>query len=161
MANAPGVRLRCLLVLFRQDAVLLVARSRAGQQTWVLPGGEPEPGEGSASCARRETREEAGLVVDVVRCAFVLETIDPDCVQRTLEIVFLGSDGSAGQAPVGREAGLHPQFIPLSALHTLDLLPPLAGHLRHLHAHPWRETAPYLGNLWRPDRRGSPDRDAC
>jgi 8-oxo-dGTP diphosphatase len=45
----------------------------------------------------------------------------------------------------GRRAGVH----------RLDLRPPIAGHLRGLHARGTARTAAYLGNLWRP--RGPDD----
>src|SRR6266487_1539949 len=64
------VNLRCSAVVFRADAVLLCQRS-SGE--WVLPGGTPQHGEGSAACVLREVREETGLLVDPWRVAFVLE----------------------------------------------------------------------------------------
>lgn len=48
------------------------------------------------------------------------------------------------------EPGLSPAFVGLSELDRLDLRPPVAGHLRGLHARGASRTAAYLGNLWRP-----------
>ena len=61
--------LRCSAVVARHDRVLLIHRDR--RDDWVLPGGSPEPGEGSGACVRREVREEAGLVVEPAEVAFV------------------------------------------------------------------------------------------
>lgn len=149
MSPTLDVNLRCSVVLFRQDTLLLVRRDRADGQTWVLPGGNPEPGEGMACCAWREVLEETGLSVDVTRCAFVLEAITPDRADRTLEIVFLGSELRGDVAPRSREPDLRPEFIPLERLHDLPLLPPLADPLRSLRRSR-ADTAPFLGNLWRP-----------
>ena len=45
--------------------VLLIRRGDNGR--WALPGGMMEPGERIADCAVRETREETGVEVEVVR----------------------------------------------------------------------------------------------
>lgn len=153
-----GVDLRCSAVVFRAQAVLLVQRLGEGRDDWVLPGGYPRPGETTAACARREVYEETGLRVDPSRCAFVLETIDPARTQRTIEVVFLATEDSPRSAPEPLEDGLQPAFVPLDDLAGLHLRPPLAGHLRSLADPRRRQTAAYLGNLWRParsDRVGS------
>lgn len=143
------VDLRCSVIVFRNDSVLLVRRDRHGD--WVLPGGNPEPAETTGSCARREVREETGLEVHPGRCAFVLETIDPERTRRVIEIVFLGTE-SRREQPIAREPGLMPLFVPLDDLQALPLRPPLAGHLRGLAGTKLLQTAPYLGNLWRPQQ---------
>lgn len=107
---------------------------------------EPYPREGVLACARREVREETGLDIDPGRCAFVLDTINRGD-QRVIEVVFLSSDRPTAQ-PVGSEPGMEPEFVALGRLSELDLRPPLAGHIRALHANRYF-TAPYLGNLWR------------
>lgn len=140
------VRLRCSAVVFRDDTVLLV--HRPGRSDWVLPGGCPRPGEGTSACARREVREETGLRVETGRCGFVLETIDPDSHERTVELVFLANDGNG--APEVKEPGLLPRFVELAELPRLNLRPPIAGHLRGMGHRADPPSAPYLGNLWRP-----------
>lgn len=144
------VRLRCSAVVFRDDSVLLLHRATRGRDDWVLPGGCPRPGEGTAACARREALEETGLRVEVGRCAFVLETIDPATRDRTVELVFHAADG--GGVPACTEYGLDPCFVELAALARLNLRPPIGGHLRGMGHRTAPPSAPYLGNLWRPDR---------
>jgi len=58
-----------------------------------------------------------------------------------------------GKQPRSLESPLNARFVPLDLLHQLDLRPPMAGHLRGLHARGTEQTAAYLGNLWRPRRR--------
>ena len=139
------------MVLFRRGTVLLLHRHKDGEEEdWVLPGGQPEAGEGTAACARREVHEETGLRVDVGRVAFVLETIDPEREHRVIEIVFLASRGNrVSGEPIEREPGLTPVFVPVDDLPGLNLRPPLGGYLRGIHGARLRSTAAYLGNLWR------------
>lgn len=144
-----GDDLRCSAVVFRVQTVLLVQRIGDGRDDWVLPGGNPRPGETTASCARREVLEETGLRVDPARCAFVLEAIDPARTQRTIEVV-LATEDAPRTAPEPLEEGLRPAFVALDDVAGLHMRPPLAGYLRSLADPRRRQTAAYLGNLWRP-----------
>lgn len=150
MEEPADIDMRCSVVAFKDESVLLVHRTRDGADDWVLPGGTPRLGESMTSCARRETLEETGLQVAPDRVAFVLESLGPDDSRRIVDLVFLaGLPGRAEPGPA--EEGLDAQFVPLSALPQLALRPPIAGHLRSLHARGPARTAAYLGNLWRPD----------
>jgi ADP-ribose pyrophosphatase YjhB (NUDIX family) len=147
MDERSPVDLSSSAVVFRHDRVLLVCRRRDGY--WALPGGTPRPGEGVAACVRREVSEETGLGVQPGGCVFVLETIDPESAARVINLVFLAeADGESG-SPKEVEDDLLPSFVRLAELGALSLRPPLAGHLRALHADPRRPSAAYLGNLWR------------
>jgi len=148
-----SIDVRCSAIVFRDDTVLLVHRSRNGTDSWVLPGGTPHPGESMVACARRETLEETGLSVDPARVAFVLEALGPGATRRTVDLVFLATADGHGKKPETREADLEARFVPLDLLAGLDVRPPLAGHLRALHARGTEPTAAYLGNLWRPPAR--------
>ncbi|MET8631722.1 NUDIX hydrolase [Streptomyces sp. NPDC004680] len=152
--------LRCSTILFRGQSVLLVHRTSQGMDDWVLPGGTPRTGESMVACARREMREETGLAVEPTRVAFVLEAVDPATRQRTVDLVF-AADGSAhGQSLMPYEEGMEPEFVPFALLQSLDLKPPLAGHLPGFYHRGARRYAPYLGNLWRPADRGRARRAA-
>lgn len=144
------VDLRCSVVIFRGDEVLLLHRRNGLRADWVLPGGRPRPGESTGACARREVAEETGLHVDPTRCAFVLEVTDPNQHRRTVEIVFLGQIRTRSDDLTG-EPGNHPTWVPLSRLSELKLRPPIGGYLAGI-ARNDRNTAAYLGNMWRPER---------
>jgi 8-oxo-dGTP diphosphatase len=145
------VDVRCSVIVFREDNVLLVHRARDGADDWVLPGGTPRPGESMAACARREATEETGLSADPSRIAFVLETLGPQDHRRMVDLVFLATDPVRGE-PEAKEEGMEARFVPLRMLSGLVLRPPIAGHLRGLHPGGRTRTAAYLGNLWRPER---------
>ena len=153
MSIPDGIEFRCSAVVVRRQTVLLVHRIRGAEDDWVLPGGTPRASESMASCARREVLEETGLHVDPTRVAFVLEVLGPDGGQRTVDIVFRAV-GSAGEEPELQELGLYPAFVPVEQISGLNLRPPLAGHLRGMLAQRRPLYAPYLANMWRPDRGG-------
>lgn len=142
--------LRCSTIVFQGQAVLLVHRTAQDPSDWVLPGGTPRPGESMLACARRELREETGLALEPSRVAFVLEAVDPQTHQRTVDLVFAIDRVLHGRQATQQEEGMEPQFVPFSRLQDLDLKPPLAGHLPGFYQHGARRYAPYLGNLWRP-----------
>jgi ADP-ribose pyrophosphatase YjhB (NUDIX family) len=150
MDSTERVNLRCSAIVFRGDTLLLLQRRRAGSEDWVLPGGTPRRGESIASCVRREVAEETGLHVNPERVAFLLEAANRDEGSHVVDVVFTASESDPGQEPVLAEPGLVPVFHPIQELATLHLRPPIAGHVRGLHAAGGRGGAAYLGNLWRP-----------
>jgi len=156
------VDLRCSVVVVRAGEVLLLHRTGGDRDDWVLPGGRPREGESLSACASREAREETGLEINPTRCAFVLEVIDPKERTRTVEVVFLGSVlGPATGRSLTGEPDAAPEWVPRQRLPELDLKPPIGGHLPAvMHGNP--STAPYLGNLWRPEpTTGTPDGSAA
>ncbi|HET6188621.1 MAG TPA: NUDIX hydrolase [Trebonia sp.] len=150
MGMPEGIDLRCSAVVFRQQAVLLIHRTYGGGDEWVLPGGSPLDGESMAACARREVREETGLLVDPSKVAFVLEVTGPHPGPRTVDIVFAATEHGTKPRPEIREHGMDPCFVPVDQVRGLDLRPPVAGYLPGMLRSGARRYAPYLANLWRP-----------
>ena len=164
------VNLRCSALVLRGDTVLLCRREGV-ETNWVLPGGTPHLGEGTAAAARREVLEETGLSITTDRVAFVLETTSRDVSHHLIELVFLGSEERMSPTPLQREPGLAPEFVTLESLGSIGLRPPIAGYIRGYAKYQRTGstsraiyTAAYLGNLWRetgedtsaPDPFGSP-----
>jgi 8-oxo-dGTP diphosphatase len=155
LEDKDPLNLRCSALFLRDHAVLLCRRTNR-ENTWVLPGGTPRRGEGTAAAARREVAEETGLEVAAERVAFVLETTSWDAGHHLIEIVFVGSERDRTAEPEQRERELAPAFVPLDDLDYIGLRPPIAGYIRG-YARSGRSggdrrqsTAAYLGNLWRP-----------
>jgi ADP-ribose pyrophosphatase YjhB (NUDIX family) len=158
MDSNERVNVRCSAVLFRGEQVLLLRRERGATVDWVLPGGTPNRGESVASCARREVAEEAGLQVTVDRVAFVLEASNADSGTHTLDLVFTATETDRSAWPQAHEQGLAPHFVAVADLTAHALRPPIAGHLRALHAAGGTGTGAYLGNVWRPAPSETADR---
>lgn len=147
--------LRCSTLVWRREptALLVVLRTRDGHTEAALPGGTPRSGESLSACARREVLEETGLSVNPARIAFVLEVVDGQH-RRVVDVVFTADLDRAHRAQTtlaGAEPHLTPEFVEVERLGEVNLLPPIAGHLRGFarDAHP--ATIPVLGNLWRVD----------
>ena len=58
---------RAAVILIQNDKIALIDRHRQGSHYIVFPGGKVEAGETPAEAARRETREELGLEVNIGR----------------------------------------------------------------------------------------------
>jgi 8-oxo-dGTP diphosphatase len=164
MAVQGYVVVRCSAIVMRRDSVLLLHRTNAPTDDWVLPGGNPRPGESLAACAHREVREETGLHVDVFRVALVLETVEPGTGNIMVDIVFAAAESFIPDRPQAPESGLNPQFVPVARLGEYRLRPAIAEQLRAFVARGPDQTAVYLSRLWQPDgpalasRRAEPDR---
>jgi 8-oxo-dGTP diphosphatase len=145
------VLLRCSVVVFFNDRVLLVRRR--DKDDWALPGGTPRPGEDLLACARRELLEETGMLIDPGACAFIIETVRPYS-QRLIDLVFLSPTSPSPQARLS-EDGLIPGFVPLDEVSAINLHPAVAPHLKDLHKrrsgtvaaqylrHEWSDAHPY------------------
>ena len=65
MARDPIPSWFFVLVAVRKDDRFLLVQERKFDQTWYLPAGRVEPGEGFIETAHRETLEEAGIPIVV------------------------------------------------------------------------------------------------
>lgn len=164
MDDQAPVNLRCSMLCLRERSVLVCRRTDASDR-WVLPGGTPRPGEGTAAAVQREVAEETGLQVVAERVAFVLETTSWDGSHHLIEIIFAGSDRDPSIAPRQLEERLEPVFVPLDELNHIGLQPPIAGYLRGFarsgptRFDPHRATAAYLGNVWREGQQAQGEGD--
>jgi len=74
-----GPRTAVGAIVFRDDKVLLVRRANPpGQGLWAIPGGRVELGETLKEAARREVREETGVIINPKEPVYVFEVIERD-----------------------------------------------------------------------------------
>lgn len=133
-----NVALRCSVAAFADDRVLLV--HRPDRADWTLPGGTPRGEETLLACARRELREETGMMMEAGSCGLIVESLCDG--QRLVDLGFLAAGLPSGH-PRLVESALKPQFVPLRELDAITLHPPIASHLRQLHRCP-REAVQYV-----------------
>ncbi len=89
MNERPFLTVDC--VVFHGNAVVLIRRAHDPFKGWyALPGGFVEVGETVEDAARRETREEAGLVVEDLRLIGVYSDAARDPRRYTVSVAFLG-----------------------------------------------------------------------
>ncbi|MFD7530744.1 NUDIX hydrolase [Streptomyces sp. NPDC059849] len=124
---------RCSVAVFRGEDVLLVRSVENGGPVWKLPGGHVRADEGLIACARRELREETGLSLSALHCAFVLDVRDPRTGRYVVEIVLIPDEEISGR-PLMCEPGREPYFVRLDDLSELPLNPSLTTLLHELRA---------------------------
>ncbi len=123
------------VIVLRAGRVLLgLRRGSHGAGSWALPGGHLDFGEGVESCARRELREETGLVAATIRQApFTVDSFPSE--GRHYVTLFVQAFDVTGE-PENREpekcAGWEwfrwdelpePLFAPLQSLRSLGFTP--------------------------------------
>jgi 8-oxo-dGTP diphosphatase len=108
------------MIVLRRDAVLMVERSRdPAKGRWSFPAGRAEPGEAPEANARRELKEETGLVVGpLVR----LGIFHPPAAGARFDITVFAAHAGEG-IPVAGDDAAQAEFVPLSEV----LLRPLTA----------------------------------
>ncbi|WP_309118316.1 NUDIX hydrolase [Paenibacillus sp.] len=102
------------IVLNENNEVLLIKGPRRG---WEMPGGQVELGESLAQAAIRETKEEAGIDIEIVKFCGIFHNVE-GCICNTL---FLAK--AIGGEPTATSESLETGFFPIEeALQMVDYL---------------------------------------
>lgn len=118
-----GPRLTVDTVVLHNDKVLLVRRGNPPfKDRWALPGGFVDVGETVEQAARRETREETALEVDLKRLLGVFSDPERDPRGHTASVVYLAvpTHDRDAETIVGGDDAAEARWFPL------DEPPPLA-----------------------------------
>lgn len=92
------------IVLNDQNEILLI---RGPQRGWEMPGGQVEEGESLTQAAIRETKEEAGVDIEIIRFCGIFQNVE-ECICNTL---FLAR--YTGGTPVATNESLETRFFPI------------------------------------------------
>jgi 8-oxo-dGTP diphosphatase len=112
-------------VIIRQDDQLVLIRraKEPSKGRWTFPGGAIELGESLQEAARREAREETGLLVEVGEVAAVVDNVVCDAggrVRYHYVIVDYYARPAGGSLQPGSDAG-DARWVRLADLDSLDM----------------------------------------
>ena len=116
-------------VIIRRDRKVLIGQrlNAHGHESWSFPGGHLEYGESFEDCAKRETREETGLEINLVGSTYVTND-NFEIEGKHYVTVFVVGDWIGGEAKVKEPDKIHrwqwigwdklpqPMFLPLQHL---------------------------------------------
>lgn len=115
-------------IVFDAGRILLVQRGRPpAVGLWSIPGGHVEADESASDAAVRETYEETGLVVRVLRHVGTVTREASDVDEFVIDD-FLCELVEPGE-PVAADDALAARFVDVSALSEIDLVPGLLDAL--------------------------------
>lgn len=128
--GAPHRTPAASVLLFRGDDLLLVQRAEGGfAGLWSAPGGHRVDGECAIETARRELREETGLVVEQLH-PLTTHTVHldaaPGAPARIYEIAVFVGIAPRGAVPSAADDAAAARFFSPPALQDLQLTPGLA-----------------------------------
>jgi len=94
-------------IVWKEDHFLLIRRGRPPRQGgWSIPGGRQEAGETVHQAVHREIREEAGIDIDILAVAAVVDLIerDGDDINHHYTVIDMLAEWRAGDARPGDDA---------------------------------------------------------
>jgi 8-oxo-dGTP diphosphatase len=92
------------IVLNNQGEILLIKGPRRG---WEMPGGQVEEGESLKDAAIRETKEESGIDIEVIKFCGIFQNVD----RSICNTLFLGK--VMGGEPITSSESLEVGFFPI------------------------------------------------
>jgi len=94
-------------IVWKEDRFLLIRRGRPPRQGgWSIPGGRQEAGETVHEAVHREIREEAGIDIDILGVAAVVDLIDRDGAEigHHYTVIDMLAEWRAGGTRAGDDA---------------------------------------------------------
>lgn len=138
------IRVGCSAVIFDGDQRILLTR-RADNGLWCLPSGGMEPGEDVETTCKRETLEETGLAISIVRLIGIYSTpheliVYPDGNQIQLVALCFEAVVTGGRLQLSDETTQFGYFS-LQEMSDLDMLP---NHVRRIDDAYARAAQPFI-----------------
>jgi len=92
------------IVINEQDEILLIKGPRRG---WEMPGGQVEEGESLKDAAIRETKEESGIDIEIIKFCGIFQNVE----RSICNTLFLGKP--IGGTPTTSSESLEVGFFPI------------------------------------------------
>ncbi|MDD5090682.1 MAG: NUDIX domain-containing protein [Candidatus Wallbacteria bacterium] len=142
-----NLRIRVGLLLFQNEAVLLVKHRKTDREYWLPPGGGVEFGETLCAALKREVLEECSVVIEPGDLAFTCETIGGEG-RHIVHMFFHGRLVSGTPAPGQEHILADVRFVPLCELSTITVYPRVTDKIIMLAK--TKAVTPFhiSGNLW-------------
>lgn len=110
-------------IVWKEDRFLLIRRGRPPRQGgWSIPGGRQEAGETVHEAVHREIREEAGIDIEILGVAAVVDLIDRDGpeISHHYTVIDMLAEWRAGEARAGDDA-MDTAWVTLDEIAAFDL----------------------------------------
>jgi ADP-ribose pyrophosphatase YjhB (NUDIX family) len=94
-------------IVWKEDRLLLIRLAHPPRQgEWSIPGGRQEAGETVHQAVLREIREEAGIEIEIIDIAAVVDLIerDGDRISHHYTVIDMLAEWSSGMARAGDDA---------------------------------------------------------
>jgi 8-oxo-dGTP diphosphatase len=117
---------RAAILLLQDDKIALIERHRAGLHYFTFPGGHIEPGESPEAAAIRETEEELGLQVVILRLAVVADWQEHSQYYFLVDAAggtFGAGAGEEMNHPRPEKGTYQPVWMPVAQLLNLPIKP--------------------------------------
>ena len=121
-------RIAAGVIVEHQGKLLLVRHCKPGRYDfWVAPGGGAELGEDLLQAAKREAFEEAGVIVEPERLAYVEDLCTPEMRECELWFTarFIGGELSCQHPEAAQEHIIEAAFLSPSEFKDKILFPPM------------------------------------
>ena len=110
-------------IVWKEDRFLLIRRGRPPRQGgWSIPGGRQEAGETVHEAVHREIREEAGIDIEILAVAAVVDLIERDGADLShhFTVIDMLAEWRAGEARAGSDA-MDTAWVSLDEIGAYDL----------------------------------------
>jgi ADP-ribose pyrophosphatase YjhB (NUDIX family) len=110
-------------IVWKQERFLLIRRGKPPRQGgWSIPGGRQEAGETVHAAVHREIREEAGIEIDILGLAAVVDLIDQDetTLKHHYTVIDMLAEWRSGETRAGDDA-VETAWVALEEIGTYDL----------------------------------------
>ena len=110
-------------IVWKQERFLLIRRGKPPRQGgWSIPGGRQEAGETVHDAVHREIREEAGIEIDILGIAAVVDLIDRDQeeIRHHYTVIDMLADWRSGETRAGDDA-MDTAWVTLEEIAEYDL----------------------------------------